>query len=79
MQIKEVVDLIKSLKNDIKWDKYAFVLNIINQVENKVEQVKLAQFYQQRYLNKCLHQVNYQIDGGQDVKIILANMKKDMK
>jgi hypothetical protein len=75
--IKEIVDLIKALRTDIKMEKYDYVLNLINQVENKVEQVKLAQFFQQRYLNKCLHNLKYCVDGGQNVQSILSKMKQD--
>lgn len=74
---KEIVDLIKILRPNIVWAKYDFVLDLINKVENKIEQVKLAQFFQQRYLAKCLYDIKYQIDGGQDTNIILAKMKQD--
>ena len=75
--IREIVDLIKVLRPNLVWAKYDFVLDLINKVENKVEQVKLAQFFQQRYTAKCLHDIKYCVDGGQDVTLILTKMRKD--
>ncbi len=77
MTTRDIVDLIRLLKPNLVWAKYQFVLEQINQVKNELEQAKLIQFFNQKSLNKSLHQIKYSVDGGQNVTDILTRMKQD--
>jgi hypothetical protein len=76
---KLVNDKITMLRWNIRWSRFGEVRDEIRQVKDKVAQQQLWNRYTEQVTQKNLYELKYDVTGGQDIKIILSNMKKDLK